>query len=153
MSFRRLALVAVMWFGIVGPTPGAVGDCNGSKLDQPADVGGYCRQREELTCVRRFLRGEISASARDACRWDAIDTCAARSFAASCRPKAWQTRACLNALASFDTLQTKESDLSECNTRALCAGEITSTSRARDAGRSDASENDAGTNDAGASTP
>jgi hypothetical protein len=104
----------------MAPTPGSVGACGGDSLDEPTDLRSYCEEREQLVCVRRFLRKEITERERDACRWDAIDACALRRFTPECQPTQRQAQTCLNALSSFDTLQTRESELPECNTRALC---------------------------------
>jgi hypothetical protein len=118
-SRRWIWLVPGFWL-LCAPTPGSVGSCGGDDQSQPADFSSYCQQREELGCVRRFLRKEITAEARDSCRWDAIDACARSSFPADCRPTRRQAQACLNALASFDTLQTAETDVAECKQKSLC---------------------------------
>jgi hypothetical protein len=97
-----------------------VGSCGADDLDNSADFADYCRKREELGCTRRFLRREITAQTRDECRWDAVDACQRSAFPSDCRPTRRETEACLNALASFDTLNTKEQDLPECNRKALC---------------------------------
>jgi hypothetical protein len=120
MSARRLLGLFVLWLAISAPTPGSVGSCSGDRLDRPADLSQYCQQREQLICVRRFLRKEITAAARDACRWSGIDLCAQRSFAKDCQPTQRQADACLNALASFDTLHTPDDQVADCNTKALC---------------------------------
>ena len=124
MKLRGLAAGVCFWLLLAAPTPGSIGACGGDDLDQPAELSSYCQQRGELTCVRRFLRKEITATERDACRWNAIDTCAMRSFSPNCRPSERQTRACLNALSSLDSLSTQESDLPDCNTNALCGAKV-----------------------------
>jgi len=117
---RDFVFVACIALAIAAPTPGSVGACGGDDLDGPADFQSYCRTREQLGCVRRFLRKEITEAERDACRWDAVDTCKQRSFPRECQPSRREAQACLNALSSFDTLRTKENKLPECNTQALC---------------------------------
>jgi hypothetical protein len=101
-------------------TPGSVGSCGRDALNESADFDTYCQQRAELECTRRFLRKEITAVTRDDCRWKGIDRCSVSSFPADCRPTLRVTQACLNALASFDTLATKEPDIAECKPNLLC---------------------------------
>jgi hypothetical protein len=105
---------------IAAPTPGAVGSCGRDELSEPADLMSYCQRREELICTRKFLRQEITAEARDICRWDAADACERRVFPSDCMPTRRETDACLRALASFDTLESPESELKECQREALC---------------------------------
>jgi hypothetical protein len=135
MRSRVLLSIALGWLLVSAPTPGSVGSCGTSDLDLSADFLSYCQQREELGCTRQFLRKEITAQARDTCRWDAIDACGRRQFPADCRPTRRETEACLNALSSFDTLQTKEADIPECKQKVLCTA---TPSEQRDAGASDA---------------
>lgn len=130
MSARKLALLVGLWLCVIAPTPGSVGSCNGDRLDRAADLRQYCEQREQLICVRRFLRKEITAAARDSCRYRGIDACMQRSFAASCQPTQRQANACLNALASFDTLNTADDAVPECQTGALCNAPLQTTSDA-----------------------
>lgn len=124
MSTRTLVFMLLGWLLICAPTPGSVGSCGANELDTTADFSDYCQQREQLVCVRRYLRKEITETTRDECRWDAIDTCARSAFPSACRPTRRQTGACLNALSSFDTLKTKEEDLPECKPAALCTAAI-----------------------------
>lgn len=137
MRAPKLLLIVLGFFAIAAPTPGAVGSCNSDALDEPADFMSYCQKREELICTRRFLRNEITAEARDICRWDAVDACGLRAFPSDCRPTRRETEACLRALASFDTLDTAEADLKECKTKALCKA---TPSDQPDAGPADAGE-------------
>jgi hypothetical protein len=116
----RGSLIALLFGLIAAPTPGAVGSCGDSDLSKPVNFTYYCRTREELTCVRRFLRKEITARERDQCRWDAVDACARRSFPYDCQPTKRIAEGCLNALRSFDTLDTTEDRIKECATDALC---------------------------------
>ena len=116
----RWLLVGFVWCLLVAPTPGAVGSCGEGELNEPAEFSYYCRNREELACVRKYLRKEISERQRDTCRWDAVDACKRREFPSTCRPTKRAAEACLNALRSFDTLETEEQDLPECNTDTLC---------------------------------
>lgn len=120
MKRRAILLVGLGWMTIAAPTPGAVGSCGSDDLAAPADFSDYCEQREQLLCTRKFLRKEITAETRDLCRWDAIDACERRAFPADCTPSRRETEACLRALSSFDTLETPESELSECSRSALC---------------------------------
>lgn len=120
MKARTILLIGLGYLAIAAPTPGAVGSCGRDDLGQAADFTDYCEQREQLICSRRFLRKEITAEARDICRWDAVDACERRAFPADCRPTRRETEACLRALASLDTLHTPESELSECAQSALC---------------------------------
>lgn len=113
-------LVAFLWALVVAPTPGAVGSCDDGELDDPVDFSYYCRNREELACVRRFLRRELTENERDECRLDAVDACQRRAFPSDCRPTRRTAESCLNALRSLDTVETKEDELSECNARELC---------------------------------
>ena len=116
----RRALIVVGLSLLVGPTPGAVGSCSGEDgLDEPASLRGYCREREELVCVRGHLRREYTAEAQDDCRRDAIDRCATRFWYDSCRPTVRQTEACLIALRLVDTLESTVDEIDECNTAAL----------------------------------
>jgi hypothetical protein len=120
LARARFGLIAFVWLFALGPTPGAVGSCDDSDLSEPVEFSYYCRNREELACVRRFLRREITERDRDECRWKAVDDCRRRDFPRDCRPTKRAAEACLNSLRSFDTLETKEGDLEECNTDALC---------------------------------
>jgi hypothetical protein len=116
---RRL-LAAVALFALLGgPTPGAVGACDDS-VDGFADLSEYCKEREELTCVRRALRKELSTQERDDCRREALSACERRFWAPDCRPTTRQANACLNALRAEETVNTPEDELDECNTQALC---------------------------------
>ena len=119
-SLLRAAACLAIVLALGGPTPGAVGGCGGDELDREADLESYCSQREQLVCVRRALRREITSGERDDCRRQAIVACRNRSWAPQCSPTERQTRACLNALSSTETLQTPEDELEECQTRALC---------------------------------
>jgi hypothetical protein len=125
----RAALCALLFALLTGPTSGATGSCGGDELDREADLEEYCQQREQYVCVRQQLRREITVGERDDCRRQGIADCRNRSWAPRCRPTERQTRACLNALASLDTLDTPEDELEECQTEALCADQPT-----RDAG-------------------
>ena len=122
-----LALLALL---ASAATPGSVGSCGSDHLDESADFDSYCRQRAELECTRRFLRKEITATTRDDCRWKGIDVCSVSSFPSDCRPTRRVTEACLNALASFDTLKTKEQDIAECSQKLLCTASPVSVSDA-----------------------
>jgi len=113
-------VVAASWFLLSGTTPGAVGSCGDDEAALPANFPSYCQQHDELICTRRFLRKEITAEARDTCRWDAVDACARRKFPSGCDPTQREADACLRALASFDTLHTPDSELEECQRKALC---------------------------------
>lgn len=143
------ALLAIL----SGPTPGAVGSCGGDDLSGPADVVSYCSKREQLICVRRGLRREITSQETDTCRRAAISQCENRSWLPQCQPSERQARACLNALESLDTVNTKESELHECTTAALCgasfivpqaAGGQAGTGAQAGSGSRAASERDAG---------
>jgi hypothetical protein len=119
---KRQALLPIILVGLLASaaTPGSVGSCGADPLDAPADFLSYCQQREELECTRRFLRKEITATTRDDCRWAGIDACNLSAFPADCRPTRRETDACLNALASFDTVAIKEQDIAECKQKVLC---------------------------------
>jgi hypothetical protein len=120
---------------IAAPTPGAVGSCGRDDLAELADFSSYCQQREQLICTRKYLRKEITAESRDICRWDAIDACDRRAFPGDCRPTRRETEACLRALSSFDTLETKEANLAECSRSVLC--KATPSEQAAASGASD----------------
>lgn len=125
MTRSRGIMVALWMTLLVGPTPGAVGSCGGddATLDEAADLPAYCREREELVCVRRQLRDELTGEERDDCRRSAIDRCAARFWPGACRPTRRQTEACLNALRLVNTLDTPVDELDACHVSALrCAG-------------------------------
>jgi hypothetical protein len=109
-----------LWVFIVAPTPGAVGSCEDDDLDEPVEFSYYCRNREELHCVREFLRKNITERERDQCRWDAVDACRRRAFPSDCHPSKRAAEACLRALRSLDTLDTKDDALEECDSDALC---------------------------------
>ena len=120
MKRRAILLIGLGWMAIAAPTPGAVGSCGHDDLSEAANFSDYCDRREQLICTRRFLRKEITAEARDLCRWDAIAACDRRSFPGDCRPSRRETDACLRALSSLDTLETQESEIAECSRSALC---------------------------------
>jgi hypothetical protein len=129
---RGMAWRALFGAGLIlllgGPTPGAVGSCGGDELGGEADVRAYCTEREQLICVRRSLRREITPGQSDDCRREAIQICKARAWAPACRPTERVARACLNALRSLDTVKTPEDRIKECRTSSLCSlhGEPTS---------------------------
>ncbi len=125
MARRALAAAALLLL-LGGPTPGAVGSCD-DDVDGFADLTEYCKEREELICVRRALRKELSTEQRDDCRREAMDACDRRFWAPDCRPTNRQAQACLNALRSTETVQTPEDELKECNTEALCTARTTGT--------------------------
>ena len=52
----RLLVAFALLVLCTAPTPGANGGCGGDDLDDPADVRAYCAEREQLVCVRRYLR-------------------------------------------------------------------------------------------------
>ena len=122
MNSRKLAGAILIASLASAATPGSVGSCGSDHLDESADFDSYCQQRAELECTRRYLRKEITAATRDDCRWKGIDLCQVSMFPADCRPTRRVTQACLNALASFDTLETKEANIAECNAKVLCTG-------------------------------
>jgi len=163
---KRALVVLALALLLGGPTPGAVGSCGGdSELDELADLRPYCEEREELTCVRMALRGDLSVVDRDDCRRCALDfdglsddrkrecldedtlwnrdraqpfvPCERRFWPADCRPTVRQTNACLNALRSMDTLGTAESSIRECNTEALCTVRLQPTPALYDGGAED----------------
>jgi hypothetical protein len=121
---RRVGQLAIV-FGfallIAAPTPGAVGSCGGDELSEEADVIDYCQQREQLMCERRRRRGELTDDGAQVCRHQVIDLCAHRFWPSECRPTERVARACLNALRSLDTLNTKEADIDECKAESLCS--------------------------------
>lgn len=116
----RVAGCSLLVLLLSGPTSGAVGSCGGDELGDEADLESYCTEREELVCVRQSLRREITIGERDDCRRQARIDCRNRSWAPDCHPTERQTRACLNALSSLDTLETPEDELEECSSNALC---------------------------------
>jgi hypothetical protein len=126
VSTRTLLFMLLAWLILCAPTPGSVGSCGTDELDNSADFSSYCQQREQLVCVRRFLRKEITEASQEECRWNAIDTCARSAFPSDCRPTRRQTDACLNALSSFDTLKTNDQDIPECKLQQLCPAAIQS---------------------------
>jgi hypothetical protein len=87
-----------------------------------AELGPYCEEREQLICWRRYLRGELEGGEREVneCRAAAISQCQNRYWPPDCQPTERQTGACLNALSSYDTLDTPESDIPECSVQTLC---------------------------------
>jgi hypothetical protein len=109
---------------ISAPTPGAVGSCGSDELAGSANLVAYCTEREELICVRRHERREISLIDRDKCRRTEIARCQRRFWAPGCAPTKREANACLNALRSLDTLSTKESEIEECQSEALCTARI-----------------------------
>jgi hypothetical protein len=120
-----------------GPTPGAVGACGGDQLDEPADLQAYCTERDQLVCVRRSLRKELSYAERDDCRRLAIAQCPDRFWLPECQPTRRQARACLNALRSFDTLHTREDEIEECSPSRLCGIYVPDAGTPRDAAATD----------------
>ncbi len=128
----RLLLAALsLSLLLTAPAPGAVGSCSGENLEREADLVSYCKEREELTCVRRAARQELSVVERDECRRTEIARCDHRFWAPGCRPTQREANACLNALRSLDTLGIPEDELHECDRSALC------TARTLDAGLED----------------
>ena len=124
MSRPRIAGWLLLALLISAPTPGAVGSCGSDELGEPAELVAYCTEREELICVRRHERREISVIERDKCRRDEIKRCARRYWAPGCAPTKREARACLNALRSLETLSTPESELEECQSEALCTARV-----------------------------
>ena len=119
MNPRLLAAAFLLLF-ICGPAPGAVGSCE--EVRRAAEPVPYCQQREQLICWRRYLRGELQGgeAAANECRAQAIVQCRHRYWAPDCQPTERQTRACLNALRSYDTLNTPESKIEQCSVETLC---------------------------------
>jgi len=119
------ALAAGLWVLLLaGPSPGAVGSCSGGDgLDDPAPLRDYCREREELVCVRGQMRREYTVDAQDDCRRDAIERCDTRFWYDSCRPTVRDTEACLIALRLVETLDSTVDEIDECNTPALACAE------------------------------
>jgi hypothetical protein len=117
---RRAVMAGGLLALLAAPTPGAVGSCDGDELDGFADLQGYCTEREELICVRRWRRRELTEEQRDNCRREMIALCERRFWPRECRPTERKTRACLNALRSLDTLSTPEHEIEECNAESLC---------------------------------
>jgi hypothetical protein len=120
MTTKRTLWALALFLLCGGPTPGAVGDCQGDELAEPADIAEYCREKNELICVRRAERDEISRSDSDECRRDVIDACQRSRWAGDCRPTLRQTEACLNALYDRATLDTPEDEIVECQRASLC---------------------------------
>jgi hypothetical protein len=120
MTAKRTLWALGLFLLLGGPTPGAVGDCQGDHGDDAADLTDYCIEKNELICVRRAYRNEISRSESDDCRRDAIDACMRSSWAGDCRPTVRQTEACLNALYDRDTVDTPEDEIVECQRASLC---------------------------------
>jgi len=130
--FVRATCAAGLLALLGGPTPGAVGACGSDELDEPADLQEYCAERDQLVCVRMSLRGEISHAERDDCRRLAIAQCQDRFWLADCEPTRRQARACLNALRSFDTLDTREDQIDECSLSKLCGIRVPDAGTPRD---------------------
>jgi hypothetical protein len=124
MSAPRLAGWLLIALLIAAPTPGAVGSCGSDELSGPAELVAYCTEREELICVRRHERREISVVERDECRREEIARCSNRYWAPGCAPTKREANACLNALRSLDTLDTPESEIEECQSEALCTARL-----------------------------
>jgi len=124
---RRAIAWAFLAALISAPTPGAVGSCGSDDLSGTADLVSYCSEREELICVRRFERREISVIERDDCRRAEIARCERRFWAPGCAPTKREANACLNALRSLDTLETPEGELDECQREALCTARMPET--------------------------
>jgi hypothetical protein len=135
--FIRAGCAAALVVLLGGPTPGAVGSCGSDDLDNPADLEAYCTERDQLVCVRRSLRGELSQVERDDCRRLAIAQCQDRFWLQGCEPTRRQARACLNALRSFDTLDTREDKIEECSISTLCGIRIVDAGTPRDAAAGD----------------
>ncbi len=137
MNNPRLIAAAFLLLFICGPAPGAVGSCD--EVRRLADPVPYCEEREQLICWRRYLRGELEGGESEVneCRVHAISRCQDRYWAPDCQPTERQTRACLNALRSYDTLDTPESEIEQCSVETLCrvGGELVRT--APDAGESE----------------
>ncbi|MDH5671684.1 MAG: hypothetical protein OEZ06_06015 [Myxococcales bacterium] len=130
---RRAALGLGLLAFLGGPTPGAVGSCD-EDLDGFVDLREYCKEREELVCVRRWLRKELTDEARDDCRREALSLCERRVWRPDCRPTERQARACLNALRAKGTVKTPEDELETCNREALCTVRESQDSNDSDAG-------------------
>jgi hypothetical protein len=120
MTAKRALWALGLFLLCGGPTPGAVGDCTGDTGDEPADLAAYCQEKNELICVRRALRDDISQSESDDCRREVISACMRSSWAGDCRPTMRQTDACLNALYDRETLETPEDEIVECQRASLC---------------------------------
>ena len=120
-SLARGAALLALALLIAAPTPGAVGSCGGDELTSQADVVSYCQEREQLVCERKRRRGELDDDGAQLCRHDVIELCAKRFWPNDCRPTQRVARACLNALRSLDTLDTKESEIEECKAKSLCS--------------------------------
>ncbi len=119
---RLLTLLAML---LLGPTPGAVGSCNQEAdnsrvLNAGDEMIDYCQQKEQLICYRRHLRDEIDADEFTECRHEAIRLCETRYWSPECRPTERRAQACLRALSSKDTLDTKESEIKECLPDEVC---------------------------------
>jgi hypothetical protein len=134
-AFLRAGFGLALVLLLAGPAPGAVGSCSGgANLDRIADLQSYCKEREQLVCVRRGLRKELSQAQTNDCRRTAIAQCELRSWSPGCQPTQRQTRACLNALRSTDTLHTSEDRIAECNAKALCTAQAEPDAGTADAG-------------------
>ncbi|MBN1654995.1 MAG: hypothetical protein JXA30_14595 [Deltaproteobacteria bacterium] len=125
----RLLIYLPLALLLAGPTPGAVGSCNQEGKDNPLlDLDGglqsYCQEKEQLICWRRGLRDELDSGEVIECRREAIRLCEARYWSSDCRPTKRQADACLRALSAKETLQTEESELSECSQKALCTVKV-----------------------------
>lgn len=118
-------MALLLFLLLAAPTPGAVGSCStGDELQDAADVESYCKQREELICIRRYLRKELSIDDRDDCRRKVTDLCERRFWAPECRPSVRQANACLNALRAEETVDIPEGKLIECDTSSLCTAKL-----------------------------
>ena len=133
----------VLWIPIAlllaGPTPGAVGSCNQNKednrlLDLDGGLQSYCQEKEQLICWRLGLRNELDSEEVVTCRLEAIRICETRFWSQDCRPTQRQADACLRALSSHDTLETEESEISECSEETLCKVKIEVPKKSRSDG-------------------
>lgn len=123
-SLRAIPGWLIVALLISAPTPGAVGSCGSDELSGQAELVSYCTEREELICVRRYERRELSVGERDDCRREQIARCSNRFWAPGCAPTKREANACLNALRSLDTLHTAEDELDECQSEALCTAQL-----------------------------
>ena len=130
----RVLFALLLFVFLAGPTPGAIGSCDGEAGDEFADLTEYCLEKEKWICVRQFTRQQAACEDEEnvarcridnnaqmqTCRYDSMDICNARSWASNCRPTVRQADACINALSSTQTLDTPVDEIKECDPKRLC---------------------------------
>jgi hypothetical protein len=123
VTLRRFVLRAgalvVVALALGGPTPGYVGNCDGTGGSGSVDRVQFCTDELGWECARDNAR-HPDTTVYNACVAQIDRTCAGFNFPAGCAPSHQLAYACISALADAGRVATPTAMIVECQSTTLC---------------------------------